>query len=142
MSPVQIWSGPPNYKMAKKEEKKEESKQSVQVNLRIRDGEQFYSNESSINFNPAEIALDFKCITHTHDLGDRKGLILKHNIVLLNPFHAKNFLNMLAKVVRDYEAKFGEIKKPDSIKKAETLVKKEEKKRKENVKKDAESYFG
>ena len=123
-----------------KEKKKEESKETTQLNVRIKDGEQFYSNESSINFNPSEIVLDFKCMTHTHDLADRRSLILKHNLVILNPYHAKSFLAMLIKVVKDYESKFSEIKKPDSMKKAEKIVKREQK---EVVKKeDIGTYFG
>ena len=124
---------------------KEEQKQQTQLNLRIRDGEQFYSNESSINFNPNEITLDFKCITHTHDLGDRRGLVLKHNLVILNPFHAKNFLEMFSKVLKDYESKFGEIKKSEPMKKAEKIVKKEQKKtteKKDNKEEEQDSYFG
>ena len=124
-----------------KEEKTGDAKQAAQVNLRVRDGEQFYSNESSINFNPNEIVLDFKCMTHAHDLADKRGLVVRHNTVILNPFHAKNFLGMLSKVVRDYETKFGDIKKPESVKKAEKIVKKEQKK-KEEIRQDTETYFG
>ena len=123
--------------MAKEEKKETET----QINLRIKDQDQFYSNESSINFNPNEIILDFKCITHTHDLGNRRGLVLKHNVVILNPFHVKNFASMLNKVIKDYEDKFGEIKKPESIKKAEKIVKKEQKKKSEDKTAD-DNYFG
>ncbi len=123
---------------------KEENK-SMKVNLRVKDENLFYSNESSINLNPNEIILDFKCITHAQDLQEHRGLILRHNLVILNPFHAKSFLIMLNKAVKNYEAKFGEIKKPESMKKAEKLVKKESQKDKkllDKVKDKAESYFG
>ena len=119
-----------------KEEKKE-----TQINLRIKDGEQFYSNESSINFSPNELILDFKCMTHTHDFANRRGLVLKHNLVILSPFHAKSFLVMLNKAIKDYENKFGEIKKPESLKRAEKIVKKEQKKS-EGIKETEENYFG
>ena len=125
-----------------KEEKSD--KPTTQLNVRIKDGEQFYSNESSINFNPNEIVLDFKCLTHAHDLADKRAIVVKHNTVILNPFHAKNFLNMLSKAVKDYEGKFGEIKKSESMKKAESIVKKEEKKKLkvEKVKDTIGTYFG
>ncbi len=122
---------------------KEEKKQ--QLNVRIKDGDQFYTNETSINFNPNEIILDFKCLTHTHDIGDHRSLILKHSIIILNPFHAKSFLSSLASAIKDYENKFGDIKKPEAIKKAEKLVKKEQKKVKEDSKinnNDENTYFG
>ena len=67
----------------------------TQLNVRIKDGDQFYANEVSINFNPNEIILDFKCLTHTHEVADHRGLLLRHNPVILNPFHAKSFLIML-----------------------------------------------
>ncbi len=133
-------AGPIHIKMAK-EKKKEEQKQATQLSVRIKDGEQFFSNESSINFNPNEVVIDFKCLTHTHDIADRRGLILKHNLVIMNPFHAKTFLGMISRVIKDYESKFGEIKKPEAVKKAENMIKKEEKKKIES-KKENETYFG
>lgn len=121
---------------------KEEKQETTQINLRIKDGEQFYANESSINFNPSEISLDFKCATHTHDLGNRRGILLKHNVVILLPFHAKNFVVMLNKAIKDYEEKFGEIKKPEPLKKAEKIVKREQKKKEESKPESSGDYFG
>ena len=127
---------------------KEEQKVN-QLNVRIKDGDQFYSNETSINFNPNEIVLDFKCLTHTHEMGDHRSLILKHSVVILNPFHAKAFLGTLSNAIKDFEAKFGEIKKSDAIKKAEKIVKKEQKKAVDDSKikiskskDDEDNYFG
>lgn len=121
---------------------KEEKQETTQINLRIKDGEQFYANESSINFNPSDISLDFKCVTHTHDLANRRGILLRHNVVILAPFHAKNFVAMLNKAIKDYEEKFGEIKKPEHLKRAEKIVKKEQKKREENKQESSGTYFG
>lgn len=112
-----------------------------QVNLRIKDGEQFYSNEISINFNPSEIVLDFKCLTHMHDVGDHRSVLLKHSVVIINPFHAKSFLATLNNAIKDYEEKFGSIKKPEAVKKAEKIVKKEQKNA-EVKQKEGEVFFG
>ena len=119
-------------------------KEEQKINLRVKDKDQFYSNEVSINFNPNEIILDFKCITHMHDVGDHRSILLKHSPVILNPFHAKSFLVMLNNAIKDYESKFGEIKKSEALKKAEKLVKKDEKDKSllEKVKEKSESYFG
>lgn len=121
---------------------KEEQK-SGQINLRVKDGDQFYANEVGINFNPGEVILDFKCLTHIHDVGNHRSIYLRHNPIILTPFHAKSFLVMLNKAVKDYEAKFGKVKKPDAMAKAEKLVKKEQKK-KSKVKKEegVGTYFG
>ena len=130
-------AGPTNNKMAK-----EETKQ--QLNVRVKDGEQFYSNEVSINFNPNEIILDFKCITHLNELGNHRSLLLSHNPIILNPFYAKSFLLMLNKAIQEYETRFGEIKKSESMKKAEKLVKKDQKIKAENEEKEDKSdvFFG
>ena len=128
--------------MAKEEVKTQELKQK-QVNIRVKDGEQFYSNEASINFNPNEIIFDFKCLTHANELAGHNSIVLRHNFVLLSPFHAKSFLIMLNKAVKDYESKFGEIKKPESMKKAEKMIKKDQKPSVvEKVKDKMDSYFG
>ncbi|MBI2148826.1 DUF3467 domain-containing protein [Candidatus Woesearchaeota archaeon] len=122
---------------------KEEIKQQKQMNIRVKDEDQFYSNEISINFNPNEIILDFKCITHIHDVGEHRSIFLRHKPIILNPFHAKSFLSMLNQAIKDYEVKFGEIKKPEALKKAEKIVKKEEKDKSENnIKEPIGSYFG
>ncbi|GEM_PF-1127084 len=122
---------------------KEEPNQ-VQLNLRVKDDDPFYSNEVTLNFNPTEIILDFKCLAPLHDVGDHRSLLLKHLPVLLNPFHAKSFLMMLDKVIKDYENKFGEIKKPEAIKKAEKIVHKEQDKIRhaEPKKETSAAYFG
>ncbi len=123
---------------------KEEIKQQKQLNVRIKDQDQFYSNEVSINFNPNELVLDFKSVTHLHDIGNHQSIFLRHAPIILTPFNAKSFLVMLNNVVKDYESKFGEIKKPEAVKKAEKIVKKEQKEKPivEKLKEKAEDYFG
>jgi len=114
-----------------------------QINLRIKDGEQFYSNETTINFGPVEFVLDFRCATHVQDILDHRAILLRHNVVLLTPFHAKNFLGVLQKAVGEYEEKFGEIKKPSEVKKAEKLMDKEKKKlEKKKPAKEDHAYLG
>ena len=127
-----------------KEVQKEETKQ-TQINLRIKDGEQFYSNETSINFNPNEFIFDFKCLTNVHDITNHRAIVLKHNAVIVNPFHAKSFLIMLNRAIKDYESKFGEIKKSEAMKKAEKLASKGQKEievPKPIVDSNVKNYFG
>ena len=38
-----------------------EAKEGQSLNLRIKDGDQFYANETSIHISPMDIVLDFKC---------------------------------------------------------------------------------
>ena len=121
-----------------KEEKKETT-----YSVRIKDGDQFYANETSIQISPLEIILDFKCSTHVQDVGNNKGVLIKHNQIILTPFHAKSVLNILANAVKNYEDKFGVIKKPKELSKAESLIKKEQNNKEKPVKgKSNDSYFG
>ena len=120
------------------------AKEEKQINLRIKDGEQFYSNETTINFGPVEFVLDFRCATHVQDVPNHRAILLSHNVVILTPYHVKSFLNVLNKAVKDYEDRFGEIKKPNEVKKAEKLIDREKKKleKEEPNEEKSEVYFG
>ncbi len=123
---------------------KEEKEQMQQVNLRIKDGDQFYSNEINVNFGPVEFSVDFKCITHVQDIAGHNAMMLRHNNVILTPFHAKSFLDVLNRSVKEYEDKFGAIKKPAELEKAEKLFKKEQTKimKAEKIDNTSNTYFG
>ena len=120
------------------------TKEDKQLNIRIKDGDQFFANEIGINFTPTDIVLDFKCLTNIHDIENHRALLLRHNPVILTPYHAKSFLDVLSKAVADYEKRFGEIKKPKEIDRAEKIIKKqrEDDKTKEIKEDDEVSYFG
>jgi len=105
----------------------------------VKDGDPFWAHETTINYNPTEIVLDFKAITPIQEL-NQSSLLIKHEIVLLSPWHAKSFLGALQNVLADYEKKFGEIKKPAEIEKAEKLMKKQQKETTKTA--PAETYFG
>lgn len=110
-----------------------------QINLHIVDGEPFFSHEATINFNPTQITLDFKCITPRNDPRSKKpSFQIKHNVVMIDPWHAKNLINVLQNVLSNYEKEFGKIKKPKAIEKAQKKKHKGEKK--ETV--AAPSYMG
>ena len=120
---------------------KEETKEST-LNVRIKDGDQFYANETSINFGPLEFVLDFKCSNHVQDMPDHKGLLIRHNPVILSPFHAKSLLGVLTNSLKNYEEKFGEIKKPVELQKAEKMIKKEQSKVVKEKPKSSDTFFG
>ncbi|MFH1064623.1 MAG: DUF3467 domain-containing protein [Candidatus Woesearchaeota archaeon] len=102
-----------------------EQKNINNINISVDDGEAFFCHEMSISYNPMQLILDFKSVTPRVDMRSKQGpsISVKHNVVLLDPFHAKQMLHLLNKVVTDYEADFGEIKKPESIEKAEQKIK-------------------
>ena len=95
-----------------------------QVNLNIIEGDAFFAHEASINYNPTQITLDFKCITPRTDPRSKKpSFQLKHNVVMIEPWQAKALLSVLNEAIQKYEKDFGKLKKPKAIEKAEKMRK-------------------
>ena len=122
-----------------------------ELNLNIIDGEPFFAHEMNVNFTPTQIILDFKCVTPRNDpraKAPRASFQLKHNIVMLEPWHAKAILGVLQESVRKYEETFGKIAKPKSLQAAEkkhkALLKKQTKKKAQAIQtpSDTPTYLG
>ena len=111
------------------------------LNLNINDGPDFFAHESAINFGPTQFILDFKSVTPRNDPRAKDGavLCLRHNIVMMDPFHAKHFLGKLTKMMETYEKEYGKIDKPKAIKKFE---KKHKGKKVKAKKADIPTYLG
>jgi len=114
-------------------------KEKTPVSINIIDGEAFFAHELTVNFTPTQFTLDFKNITPRTDPRSKDGpsFTLKHNVVMIDPWHAKALLEILSNVVSNYEKQYGKIKKPAAITKAEKKQKKTSKK-----KEPTPSYFG
>lgn len=91
------------------------------ININIVDGGAFFAHEVSANFTPTQLTLDFKCITPRIDpRGKGKpSFQMIHNVIMMEPWHAKEFVNMLKAVIERYEEEYGAIKKPAALEKAE-----------------------
>lgn len=95
------------------------------INITINDGEPFFSHEMTVNFTPTQFTFDFKCITPRTDPRSKKpSFLLKHNVVMVDPWHAKMILGVLNNVIRKYEEEYGTIKKPKPVEIAEKKQKK------------------
>ncbi|MBD3304128.1 DUF3467 domain-containing protein [Candidatus Woesearchaeota archaeon] len=118
-------------------------KDKQQINLNIVEGDPFFAHEVSMNFTPTQITLDFKCITpRTDPRGNTPSFLLKHNVVMLEPWHAKMMLDVLSNVLKKYEDEFGKISKPKPIQKAAKKQKKASKKKSSTKTTGAPSYLG
>ena len=113
-----------------------------QINLGINDGTEFFAHELSLNFNPMQFIFDFKCMTPRNDARSRDTpfISLKHNIVMVDPWHAKQILELLSSMVKRYEEQFGKIEKPKALKRHEKNRKNV--KSKKPAKTKAPSYLG
>ncbi len=96
------------------------------MNFVIDDGKAFFAHETSINFNPHQFTLDFKQMTPRIDPRSQEAVTMhmEHNVVMLDPFHAKNLAKFLMQTVEKYEAEFEEIKKPEVTRRVEKKLKK------------------
>jgi len=113
------------------------------INLNINEGDAFYAHELSINFNPLQFVFDFKSVTPRVDprSKDRASIVLKHNVILTDPYHAKRVYELLGNVIKKYEKEFGKIEKPKPLQVVEKKSKKEAKKIKSKEKIETPSYI-
>jgi len=108
----------------------------------ITDGEPFFAHEVTMNFTPTQFTLDFKCITPRNDPRNKSTACfsLKHNVVMVDPWHAKAIQQVLSNMIKRYEEEYGKIEKPKALSKAE---KKQKSILEETEKTEiAPSYFG
>lgn len=82
------------------------------------DKKPFLSNAQAVAHQPDKFILDFKSIFPQFTPDNQVLHVANHRIILLDPFHAKEFLKVLKQNIDNYEKKFGTIKKPKEIEKA------------------------
>ncbi|MEA2037385.1 MAG: DUF3467 domain-containing protein [Nanoarchaeota archaeon] len=113
------------------------------INMNINEGDAFYAHELSINFNPLQFVFDFKSVTPRVDprSKERASIVLKHNVVLVDPYHAKKVYDLLGGVLEKYEKEFGKIEISKALAIAEKKNKKEAKKLSDKDKIETPSYI-
>ena len=119
--------------------------QQKNISVSVNEGDAFYCHELSLNYSPLQFTFDFKCITPRVDMRSKEtpSLNIRHNVVMLDPWHAKKMLNLLSKVVEDFEKDFGKIEKPKPLQKLEKNAKKSKSKKGAEKKTiAAPTYFG
>ncbi len=91
------------------------------VQMSVVDGEEMFAHEVTVNFTPLQFTLDFKSITPRTDprTKSKPSFVLRHKVIMLEPWHAKLVHQILGNVLSKYEEEFGTIKKPKAIEKAE-----------------------
>lgn len=112
------------------------------VNVNVADGGAMYAHEMSVNFSPTQFMLDFKMITpRTDPRGKgRPTFLIQHNVVMVEPWHAKKIIEVLEATVKRYEEEYGKITKPKAIAKAEKKQKAQVKEAGET--KETPTYLG
>ncbi len=110
-----------------------------EVRVDVVNGDEFFADEVSVSHSPIRFVIDFKSMTPRMDLPNHPPrMLIKHNVILLDPYFAKDVLSVLKDNIDKYEKKFGQIKKPEPLFKHESDVKKTGKKPKISK----QDYFG
>ena len=112
------------------------------INMGIDNGTEFFAHETSVNFNPAQFTFDFRSVTPRIDPRAKEApfIVMKHNVVLVDPWHTKEILRILSNAIAKYEEQFGKIEQPKAIKKYLKQAKKQ--KKEENQETQTPSYLG
>ena len=92
-----------------------------EVNMNIVDGQAFFAHETSVNYTPTQIMLDFKSVTPRTDPRNKQAasFVMVHNLIMLDPFHAKQVHKILGEAIKKFETDYGKIDKPKAVAKAE-----------------------
>jgi len=116
----------------------EDSQKDIQKDIQINSAseKEFSVDEVMVTHGPLKIFIDFKNTVPLMDMGKQR-LSIRHQVCILDPFLAKDFLRVLKENLEKYEKQFGEIKKPESLVRLEKELKKQGN---QTLKK--QSYFG
>lgn len=124
-------------------------KKERKLNININDGDEFFAQEASITYNPSLFNIDFRRITSRVDMrsNDTNVIVLKHNVIMLEPYVAKKIHEILGKAIEKYENEFDEIKTPLPVQKMEEKLKKKIQEQGEKTKDNtvnfvSPNYFG
>lgn len=94
-------------------------KQEINVNVDIDNGEDFFAHEATISYNPLQFIFDFKSMTPRSDQRQQQNgqviLRLKHNVVMVDPLHAKRLAEGLNISLKRFEEQFGIIETPKAL---------------------------
>lgn len=112
------------------------------INMTINEGESFFAHELAINYNPTQLIFDFKNVTPRNDPRSKDAplVVLKHNVVMVTPYHAVLIHKLLGDMIARYEKDFGKIDKPKAVKAFEK--KNKTKPKAEESAEASPSYFG
>jgi len=88
-------------------------------------GPEFSADEVAVSHSAIKFIIDFKSITPRLDMhGQDPRHVLKHSIIKLDTFLAKDFMEVLKQNIEKYEKHYGKITKPKAIEKAQQEARK------------------
>lgn len=115
-----------------------EQPEQPQINIEVQNGTEFFADQVSVSHNPLRFVIDFTRTAPRIDSGasSQPRLVMSHNVILMDPYLALEFINVLKENIARYEKRHGKITKPAALRKLEEEAKK-------TGKKEArQEYFG
>jgi len=108
-----------------------------QVNIEVQNGTEFFADQVSVSHNPLRFVIDYTRTAPRIDGNSTSNprLIMSHNVILIDPYLAIDFMNVLKENIERYEKRYGKITRPAPLKKAEDEAKKSKKEARQE-------YFG
>lgn len=112
-------------------------KDTKKVKFDIENGQSIFADEIGVIHNPLKFILDFRSITPRVDVRNQEyqTLVLRHSVVVMDPYTAKNLSTILKNNIKNYEKQFGKITEPEALK---NLAKQKTKTKKS----ESPNYFG
>ena len=81
-------------------------------------------NQYTINHGPEKFVIDLRNMLPQFGPNGEPTFVLAHKMVLFDPYVLKGFAASMLENIKKYEERYGTIKKPDAVLKAEKEVKK------------------
>lgn len=107
------------------------------MRIDVENGIEFTADEASVSHSPVKFMIDFRSVTPRIETGSKEPrMVMRHNVVRVDPYFAKELLSVLKDNIEKFEKKFGTIEKPKALEQAE---KNKHDHSKKEVKQD---YFG
>lgn len=118
----------------------EEQHQHQHVNIEVQNGGDFFADQVSVSHNPLRFILDFTRTTPRIDgsATSQPRIVMSHNVLIIDPYLALEFIDVLKDNIAKYEKRYGKIARPAALKKVDDEMKKAGKK--DSI--SRQEYFG
>ncbi|MBI2143776.1 DUF3467 domain-containing protein [Candidatus Woesearchaeota archaeon] len=115
-----------------------EQPEQPQLNIEVQNGVDFFADQVSVSHNPLRFVVDFTRTAPRIDgsATSQPRIVMSHNVVLIDPYLALEFVNVLKDNIARYEKRYGKISRPAQLKKLDEEAKKAGKKE------ARQEYFG
>ncbi len=97
----------------------------MDVRVDVENGFEFFADEVSITHSPLRFVFDFKRMIPRLEGNNEPRMVMRHSIIMLDPYFAKELQRVLKENIDRYEKRFGKIERPAVLRKAEAASKKE-----------------